>query len=239
MKPVKRKKQVALVLFGGKGERFGAEKPKQFELLGEENMFVTTLKAFSACSSVDAIFVVVEASTMEECRDLILKNHIGRVKAIIKGGLSRQESARRGLEYLANHGMEKDDLVLIADGDRPNVDPDIVSENFIAALELGSACTAIPVTDSVMLEDGGQISSYLDRNHVYRAQTPQTFRFGSILKAHRKGRKRPFTDDASLYQKYIGKVFLVKGSEDNIKITVKEDVDTYLRLKEKKDDSLS
>lgn len=231
-----RSKHIVLVLFGGTGQRFGSPYPKQFADLGKEPMFVVTLNCFSASDAVDEIYVVVEPSTVETCRDLILSRQIKKIKAIIKGGSTRQESARFGLEFLAQMNTRPDDLVLIADGDRPNVSPKLILDNFLTAYEVGSAVTAIPVTDSVLYEEQGKACKYFDRSKVYLAQTPQTFRFKTILKAHRKFAKVPVTDDASLLTMMHHKVPVVLGSKENLKITTPEDVETYLKLTTKKED---
>ena len=231
-----RRKQIVLVLFGGKGERFGADYPKQFALLGDAPMFVLTLARFAALAQVDEIYVVSEPSSIGKCRELIASYAIPKVKAIVAGKSTRQQSAKAGLEYLASIGVTDDDLVLIADGDRPNVEETIVNENFITALQLGACVTAIPVSESILLGDNGRVESYLDREKVYICQTPQTFRFGAILKAHRKGVNHRFTDDASLYAKYIGKVAIVLGKKENLKITTPEDVETYLKTQQKKEE---
>lgn len=227
-----RSNQIALVLFGGTGERFGAPYPKQFVDLGDEPMFVVTLRAFSLSNDVDEIYVVSEAGTIPTCRDLILSRQIKKVKAIVRGGATRQESVRLGLEAMEKGGVKENDLVLIADGDRPNVNDKLIADNFRIAYQLGACLTAIPVTDSVLLGGGDLARSYLDRNCVYLAQTPQTFRFETIYKAHEKLKDKAFTDDASLLIHLHKKVAIVRGSSKNIKITVPEDVETYLHNKE-------
>ena len=229
-----RRRQIALVLFGGTGERFGAPYPKQFVDLGKEPMFVVTLTKFSASPEVDEIYVVAEPNTLGVCRDLVLSRQIKKVKAIVKGGSCRQESARLGLEAIAATGANDNDLVLIADGDRPNITPKLISENYRVAFQMGAAVTAIPVSDSVLLGQNGNVEGYLDRSLVYLAQTPQTFVFKAIFKAHEKLAGGSFTDDASLLIHLHKKVGIVMGSPNNLKITLPKDVDTYLRLTEEK-----
>ena len=229
-----RARQIALVLFGGTGTRFGAPYPKQFVDLGSEPMFVVTLSRFSASPSVDEICVVVEPNTLGTCRDLILSRQIKKVRYLVKGGSTRQESVRLGLIHLASKGIKDDDLILIADGDRPNVNDKLIADHFITAYQFGAAVTAMPSVDSVLLGEDGFVKSYLDRNKVFFAQTPQTFKFKEIYKAHLKLANKTFTDDASLLVHLHKKVAIVEGSSGNIKITVPEDVTAFMALKEKK-----
>ena len=234
-----RSKHIVLVLFGGTGQRFGSPYPKQFADLGKEPMFVVTLNRFSASDAVDEIYVVVEPSTVETCRDLILSRQIKKIKAIVKGGSTRQESARFGLDFLAKQGVRNEDLVMIADGDRPNVGDKLILDNFLTAFELGSAVTAMPVTDSVLYEEEGKAAKYFDRKKIFLAQTPQTFRFGLIYKAHRKYAKTRVTDDASLLTLMHKKVPIVLGSKENLKITTPDDVEAYLKITAPKKETTS
>ena len=228
-------KHICVALFGGTGERFGAPYPKQFVKLDDAPMLIVTLRGLSKCVDIDEIYVVAEPSSRNDVYNLILANQIKKVKAIMRGGATRQESARIALDFLKKSGTPADAIVMIADGDRPCVDPEIVHKCFVAAEAAGASVTAIPMTDSVLVsKDGKLVSDYLDRTQVYAVQTPQTFLFSLIYKAHHKFRNVPVTDDASLVQKLGKDIALVMGSKDNVKITVPDDVAAYLSWKNKK-----
>ena len=228
-------KHICVALFGGTGERFGAPYPKQFVKLDDAPMLIVTLRGLSKCVDIDEIYVVAEPSSRNDVYNLILANQIKKVKAIMRGGATRQESARIALDFLKKSGTPADAIVMIADGDRPCVDPEIVHKCFVAAEATGASVTAIPMTDSVLVsKDGKLVSDYLDRTQVYAVQTPQTFLFSLIYKAHHKFRNVPVTDDASLVQKLGKDIALVMGSKDNVKITVPDDVAAYLSWKNKK-----
>ncbi len=228
-------KHICIALFGGTGERFGAPYPKQFVKLDGDPMLIVTLRALSKCVDIDEIYVVAEPSSRNDVYNLILANQIKKVKAIMRGGSTRQHSARLALEFLKKSGTPADAIVMIADGDRPCVDPEIVHRCFVAAEEVGASVTAIPMTDSVLVsEDGKSVSDYLDRSQIYAVQTPQTFLFSLIYKAHHKFRDVPVTDDASLVKKLGKDIALVMGSKDNVKITVPDDVAAYLAWKSKR-----
>ncbi|MCR5348000.1 MAG: 2-C-methyl-D-erythritol 4-phosphate cytidylyltransferase [Bacilli bacterium] len=228
-------KHVCIALFGGTGERFGAPYPKQFVTLGDEPMLIVTLRGLSRCVDIDEIYVVAEPSSRDDVYNLILAKQVKKVKAILKGGPTRQDSARLALEFLKRSGTPNDAIVMIADGDRPCVDPDLVHRCYAYAEEVGASVAAIPMSESVLCsQDGKRVSAYLDRSTVYTVQTPQTFLFSLIYAAHQKFKKRPVTDDASLVSLMHKPIAIVPGNKENIKITVPEDVAQYLAWKAKR-----
>lgn len=229
-------KHICVALFGGTGERFGAPYPKQFvKLDGNDPMLIVTLRELSKCVDIDEIYVVAEPSSRDDVYNLILANQIKKIKAILRGGPTRQDSSRLALEFLKRSGTPADALVMIADGDRPCIDPDIVHKSFQAAEEVGASVVAVPITESVLLsKNGSKVGSYLDRNNVYVVQTPQTFVFASILNAHIRFQKKVVTDDASLVAMAKKPIAIVPGSKDNIKITVPDDVIAYQAWKKKR-----
>ena len=218
---------IVIALFGGKGERFGLSKPKQFALLGEEPMLLVTLRAYDAIDCVREIVVVSEPNTLREAASLVFDAEIEKVTSVIAGGPRRQDSARNALEDLRERGIKDEDIVLIVDGDRPCVQERFVRE-CVDAVEPGvGAVTAIPSTDSLLLGEGSFVGSYLDRNQVYRVQTPQGFCFGDIYEAHATLKDEDFTDDASMLIRLGKEVRIIQGSPSNIKITTPEDIGVY------------
>lgn len=228
-------RHICIALFGGMGERFGAPYPKQFVKLGDDPMLIVTLQELSHCVDIDEIYVVAEASSRADTYNLIVSRQIKKVKAVLVGGATRQESARLALEYLKRTNVPGDALVMIADGDRPCVDPNLVHRCFVAAGEVGASVAAIPMRESVLLSgDGKRVDKYLNRETVFTVQTPQTFLFSTIYRAHVKFQKKVVTDDASLVAKLGKPIAIVMGSRDNVKITVPEDLKAYFAWKAKK-----
>lgn len=228
-------RHICIALFGGMGERFGAPYPKQFVKLGDDPMLIVTLQELSHCVDIDEIYVVAEASSRADTYNLIVSRQIKKVKAVLVGGATRQESARLALEYLKRTNVPGDALVMIADGDRPCVDPNLVHRCFVAASEVGASVAAIPMRESVLLSgDGKRVDEYLNRETVFTVQTPQTFLFSTIYRAHVKFQKKVVTDDASLVAKLGKPIAIVMGSRDNVKITVPEDLKAYFAWKAKK-----
>jgi 2-C-methyl-D-erythritol 4-phosphate cytidylyltransferase/2-C-methyl-D-erythritol 2,4-cyclodiphosphate synthase len=143
----------------------------------------------------------------------------------VPGGAERQDSVRAGLEALAAH---KPDIVLVHDAARPNIQAGI-TESVLAALEAHEgAIPAIPVSDTLKRGESGIITATIPRNNLFRAQTPQGFRFQTLLRLHRAATGSPAaTDDAALLEAAGFSVALTPGAEQNIKLTLPED---YVRL---------
>lgn len=231
------RKRIALVLFGGVGERFGGDEPKQFSYLGDQPMMAETLQNLAKIPSIEDIYVVSSPAWMKRTEEVIRLKRIPKIRAIIPGGKTRAESVGLGLSYLTKLSLEAEDLLLIQDGDRPYIDPEIVEENFKAAEKVGAAVTAVVSSDSVIFSPSGlTVGGYRPRKQIYLAQTPQTFRFGIIVAAHNLAKKKhvlgDYTDDGALVSEVLKKpVAIVPGDKRNIKITEKGDEELYLAIK--------
>jgi len=191
------------------------------------------LSSLTISPSIDETIVVVPDGFESAAAKIIDHYRFAKVKAIIPGGESREESVFKALLHLEKAGLKDDDIVLIQDGDRPNLSEDLIKRNLEAASEFGAAVTAVPATDSVLMSERGEFAErYLPRKDIYLAQTPQTFKFGIILKAHRKAREEKnlvFTDDASIAQFAGFPSRLVMGSPDNVKITTEKDAKRFAK----------
>ena len=220
---------IALVLAGGSGERFGSPTPKQFLPMCGMPLMCHCLTSLQECPLIDEIYIVGKKGTLEQTEKLIHDYHLAKAKAVIEGGDTRKKSAYRGLCYLRKLKLEPDAIVLICDADRPNLPQSMIEENILAAREYGAAVTAINATDSIFYSrSGALVNEYMPRRMVYQAQTPQTFRFGIIYKAHRKAAMSPkydlYTDDASLVSAIMHvHVAIVAGSKENIKINTPQE----------------
>ena len=145
------------------------------------------------------------------------------------GGATRQQSVLLGLEAMAGRNPG---TVLIHDAVRPFVDADTIAA-VVAALQRGpAAIAALPVADTLKRCEGGVIRATLDRADIWRAQTPQGFRFDAILAAHRAAQRRDpeLTDDSAVAELAGIKIAVVAGSEDNFKITAERDLERAERL---------
>ena len=231
-----------LIVAAGKGSRMGEGPAKQYREIAGAPVLERTLKAFSTHPSVDDICIVVGKEGREFCNVLVPKAGNGKVRALVSGGESRQESVRNGLrslEILREEGLlgdsakagpkgkkAEDDLVLIQDGARPFATKDLIDRVLEGTLQYGAAIPVVPVKDTIKYGSGNQVKETLPREKLFAAQTPQGFERCNLVAAMDKAKKKHFigTDDASFVEKYGRRVCMVRGDYRNIKITTAEDL---------------
>ncbi len=206
----------SLLLAAGTGQRFGDRVPKQFLPLAGRAVIRHAAEALNRHSTL--LQPVGDPVAIGAALDGLA--HLPP----IAGGATRQDSVRIGLEALAPHAP---DIVLVHDAARPVIPPGTV-EALLAALGTHDAAidAAIPgaaVTDTLKRSRGGRIDVTVSRDGLFRAQTPQAFRFAALLELHRTTRQG-LTDDAGLFEGAGMPVALVAGSEDNVKLTYPEDL---------------
>ena len=216
-------RMVAVVLGGGVGTRFGAALPKQLLTLAGKTLVEHCVGAFAEAPGIDETVLVMPSAYHEEARRIVG----GRV-SVIEGGATRSDSVRNALAYLVARYPEAETGVLLHDAARPLVTQQIIAD-CTAALEKHDAIgTAVPTADTILVVADGVIAGVPPRETLYRAQTPQGFRYGDILEAHRQAAAGQagveLTDDAMVAE-YAGlDVAMVLGSEDNFKITTEHDL---------------
>lgn len=218
---------IAILLMGGKGERFGNDIPKQFSLLMGQPLYTYALDIFLSVNLFDKILLVIPT----EYKDTIdIKN--SRVQCIT-GGKTRQESVYNALQASPTNT----DFVVIHDIARPFVSKKIILDNIEAVQQHAAVDTCYPATDTIVQSlDEKFIHSVLIRNEMYLGQTPQSFSYSLLLKAHQKAQKEGIlnaTDDCQLVQRLDFPIFMVLGSKDNFKITEHKDLDYAQFLLEK------
>lgn len=217
---------VALVVAAGRGSRSGAARPKQYCPLGGKPLLRWSLERFLCHPAIDAVRVVIHADDAEEYRAATAGLDLG---APVTGGDTRQESVRRGLEAIAADGGA--DRVLIHDAARPFVTPDLIDRMLAALADTAGATPALPVVDTLCREAAGDgplplQGDSVSRDGLWRVQTPQAFRFATLLEAHRAAEAADldsFTDDAGVLRHFGHPVALVQGDERNIKVTLPQD----------------
>ncbi len=216
----------ALIVAAGRGTRAAgaAGLPKQYATLGGAPMLARTLDALAAHPAVDLVQVVIHPDD-HHLYDAATAGASSKVLPPVHGGAMRQQSGLAGLEALAAHGVRR---VLIHDAARPFVTPDII-DRVLAALDTDFAVIAAdPVADTLKRGSGDDhIAATVDRNGLWRAQTPQGFDFPTILDLHRRAAaagRSDFTDDAAIAEWSGIPVKLVTGSSRNTKITTAEDL---------------
>ncbi|HET6237578.1 MAG TPA: bifunctional 2-C-methyl-D-erythritol 4-phosphate cytidylyltransferase/2-C-methyl-D-erythritol 2,4-cyclodiphosphate synthase [Acetobacteraceae bacterium] len=203
----------AILVAAGSGSRFGAETPKQFMRLAGKQ--VIRHAAESLAHEVDLLQPVGEAGPIATALEGMA--HL----PVVPGGPTRQASVRAGLEALVPHAP---DLVLVHDAARPVIPPGTIPALIAALKQAPGAIPAVPVADTLKRGANGRIVETVPRAGLFRAQTPQAFRFAVLLAAHLAPATDTATDDASLLEAAGQSVLLVPGAEDNIKLTYPEDL---------------
>jgi 2-C-methyl-D-erythritol 4-phosphate cytidylyltransferase len=217
----------AVVVAGGVGERFGGTRGKQLAPVAGLPVLAHTLRAFERCDAVDAVVVVTHPDRVEAYRaEAVEPAGATKVIAVVPGGATRCASVAAGLAALP----EDCAAVAVHDGARAAVTPETIAATF-AALQADPSLDGVVVgyhaLDTVKEVDAqGRIVSTPDRSRLWVAQTPQTFRFGPLLRAHQRAATEGFeaTDDSALVERSGGKVAMLEGPRWNIKVTVPEDI---------------
>nr|WP_319495646.1 2-C-methyl-D-erythritol 4-phosphate cytidylyltransferase [uncultured Desulfobacter sp.] len=222
-------KNIAVIVAGGKGLRMQSTVKKQFIDLEGRPVIVHTLAAFDTHWRVDEIILVVPEQDLNFTRnDLLRQFSFSTPLHIIKGGGTRQDSVGNGIDK-AMQICERPEtaLVLIHDGVRPFVGKDLIDRCLDSAWENGACIPALGICDTVKrVGKNGRIICTLDRDGLFRAQTPQVFRLDLILKALSHAKHTGFlgTDEASVCEHAKIPVTMVEGGAFNIKLTSPQDL---------------
>lgn len=208
----------AIIVAGGAGTRMGGGIPKQYQFLAREPVLLRSLKAFTGHAGISAVLPVIAEAHREHFGALKLPQ---KCMQPVTGGFTRQESVRLGLEALKELNP---DYVLIHDAARPLVSREVIDRVLLALENHDAVIPAVAVTDTIKQNNAGQVNASLDRNTLVSVQTPQGFRYASILKLHQDATVTHHTDDASLAEAGGVGVRIVDGDSNNIKITTMQDM---------------
>ena len=213
----------ALLVAAGRGTRLPGDVPKQYRTVGGEPILRRAAKAFLGHPAIAGVRVVIHPGD----RALYDGAAAGlELLPPVPGGSTRQDSVRNGLESLAELAP---DSVMIHDAARPFVGAASIAAARDALEAAPGAIVAIPVVDSLKRASGGKLAA-VDRKDLWRAQTPQAFRFTEILRAHRAAAGLDLTDDAAVAERAGLVLAIAPGSEDNFKITTEDDIARAERL---------
>ncbi|PJK31415.1 bifunctional 2-C-methyl-D-erythritol 4-phosphate cytidylyltransferase/2-C-methyl-D-erythritol 2,4-cyclodiphosphate synthase [Minwuia thermotolerans] len=208
----------ALIVAAGRGRRLGGSLPKQYLPLGEGAVLRHTVKAFLGHPEIGAVRVVIGAEDRA-----LYESAVGdlELEPPVTGGAERQDSVRLGLQALRDFAPER---VLIHDAARPFVSRKLIDAVLAGLAGADGALPALAVSDSLKRISGEVIAEDVDRAGLVRAQTPQGFRFDTILAAHEAAAGQALTDDVAVARMYGIDVVTVQGEEDNFKITTAGDL---------------
>lgn len=215
---------VALVVGAGEGKRFGGELPKQYRALAGDTILRRSLILFLEHPQVTSVQAVINSNHHE-----LYKNAVGELPLLkpVNGGSTRQASVALGLESLVNANPDR---VLIHDAARPLLDSNVVSRVITALDTSQGAIPVLAVADTLKRGKGKFIDTTIERNGLWRAQTPQGFHYNEILAAHRQVIGEDLTDDAAVAERAGLTVAMVEGAEENFKVTEVEDFNRAERI---------
>lgn len=232
---------IAILTAGGVGARTHQDLPKQFITVDNKPIIIYTLEAFQQHPNIDEIYVaclegwnmVLDAYAKQFC--------ITKLKRIVIGGATGQGSIYNAMNAIREDHGESDIVVMIHDGNRPMVSQDIITDSLVKQRIYGSAVTAIPTTEVVFVsKDGKESNAALNREELWRTQTPHTYAFKELWDVHCRALEDGITNTAascSLMQKYGYTTYFSKGSEKNIKITTVEDIEVFKALLNARNDA--
>jgi 2-C-methyl-D-erythritol 4-phosphate cytidylyltransferase len=217
------------------------EKPKQFLDLYNKPIIIYTLEHFENNPEIDAVVIACVEEWIPYLRKLLYKFRIEKVKKIVPGGKTGQDSIYNGLMAAAEVSRERDTIVLIHDGVRPLINSELLSTCIQSVKERGSAITAGIVKETITVVGfDGEIEEVPEREKSRMAKAPQCFWLKDILSAHRYALaedRHDFIDSCTMMQHYGYKLFMVDGPYENIKITTPDDYYTMRSIIEAKENS--
>lgn len=219
---------IAIILAGGTGSRMGADRPKQFLTLDGRMVIERSIDVFDQSPLIDEVAVVVHPDWMDFMQEVAAQNNWPKLQKIIPGGSERYMSSLHAIQ--AYEGISPDTNLLFHDAARPWVSNDIISRVVESLYTHEAVGVAVPSTDTIwQLGNNNTIEQIPNRSVMWRAQTPQSFRFRIIEEAYRLAMNDPMliaTDDCGVVMKYLPHIpiVVVPGSEENKKITFKSDL---------------
>lgn len=226
-------KTVAIIPAGGKGLRIGITDksnavPKQYLKIKGKELIIYTLQTFQKNKLVDKIIVAAEPEYFDLLVRLVKKYKLTKLKLIVEGGASRQDSVYNAL---LSSGAEPNDLIVVHDAARALLPDDILTNAINTAKKKGNALVCIKAKDT-LIKGKRTVEEYLNRDEVYYVQTPQIFKYKDLLSAMNKAYKEKFigTDESILVKRTGKKVNIVDGSVFNFKVTTGEDVELIKKL---------
>ena len=202
----------------------GGTVPKQFLQIGGREIVARTLEVFETCVAIDDIWVVVAAEQCTSCQSTIVERYgFRKIRGVIAGGTTRQESVWRGLQQVT----DTVDLVVVHDGVRPFVTALLLQQTLERASGSGAAIAAVPLKDTLKrVSAAGTVEATVSREHLWRVQTPQAFRYALLYRAFQHAGRQGLqaTDEAGLIEALGYPVQIVPSYEHNIKITTPDDL---------------
>lgn len=209
----------AVILVAGNSTRFGQNRNKNLEKVGEKTIFSYSLKAFSENQYIDEIVVAAKEAEMEQLKRIIEEEKVTKKVEIVLGGKSRQESVCHGIK------ATNSDIVIIHDGARPVLKQSYINECIESMNEFQGVTVGVKSKDTIKItNENNVIVSTTQRSNTWVIQTPQCFHREILLAMHEKYKNEEMTDDCMLLEKNHYPVKVLEGDYTNIKVTTYEDL---------------
>jgi len=227
-------KTIGLIIAGGSGHRMGQDIPKQFINVYDKPVIIYTLEGFQRHPQIDAIEVVCIDGWHEVLWAYAHQFNITKLKWIVNGGNTGQESIRNGVFNLEGK-VNDEDVIVIHDGIRPLVDESVLTDVIIKAQKYGNAVTSLPYNEQIFVvnpEDETTTKQYIPRETLRRVSTPQAYQFGRLNQAYHEA----FEKEIGIYGSAYTNTMMVElgetlhfaaGSDKNIKLTTKDDLEMF------------
>ncbi len=237
---------IAIIIAGGSGHRMGQNIPKQFINVYDKPVIIYTLEGFQRHPQIDAIEVVCIDGWHEVLWAYAHQFNITKLKWMVSGGNTGQESIRNGVFNLENKAAD-DDIIVIHDGIRPLVDETVLTDVIMIAQKYGNAVTSLPYNEQIFVvnpEDKKTTKQYIPREILRRVSTPQAYKFGKLVWAYHEAYEKEIGIYGSSYTNTmmveLGETLhFAAGSDKNIKLTTKDDLEMFRGyLKKEKDNWL-
>lgn len=225
---------IAIVIAGGSGQRMGQDIPKQFIHVYDKPVLIYTLESFQMHPLIDAIEVVCLEGWRDVLRAYAKQFNISKLKWIVSGGVSGQESIRNGV-YNLEHKVDDTDIIVIHDGIRPLVDESVLTDVLRKAEQYGNAVTSMPYNEQIFLvdkEDPMTTNKYIPRETLRRVSTPQAYRFDLLDEKYHEAFEKEIGIHGSSYTNTMMvelgvTLHFAAGSDKNIKLTTKDDLELF------------
>lgn len=235
---------IAVIIAGGSGQRLGQDIPKQFINVYDKPVLVYTLEGFQKHPLIDEIGLVCLDGWHDVARAYARQFNIDKLRWIVSGGETAQESIRNGVYYLEGKCGESD-TVIIHDGIRPLVDGSVLTDVIQKCEKYGNAVTALPYNEQIFVADD-EVSTvrYIPRESLRRVSTPQAYKYGRLNQAYHEAFEKGVGIYGSAYTNTMmvelgERLYFAGGSDKNIKITTKDDLELFKAyLKMEKDNWL-
>ncbi len=237
---------IALIIAGGAGHRMQQDIPKQFINVYDKPVLIYTLEGFQKHPQIDAIELVCIDGWQDMVWAYAKQFNITKLKWIVPGGNSGQESIRNGVFNLEGE-LNDDDIVIVHDGIRPLVDEMVLSDVIVVCKKYGNAVTSLPYNEQIFVvneDDESTTTKYIPRETLRRVSTPQAYKFGKLDWAYHEAFEKGIGIKGSAYTNTMmvdlgEKLHFAAGSDKNIKLTTKDDLEMFKAyLKSDKDNWL-